>query len=90
MLLKFSSLYFTYFLKDLFKNLSVIYFIKIKTPFSCNFTKFFVFPLLYTQLPSKVKLLSLILNIYFIGFQLFSEEKLYSSTSLILQILHLI
>ena len=32
--------------------------------------------LLYKQLPSKVKLLSLILNVYFIGFQLFSEEKL--------------
>ena len=39
--------------------------------------------LLYKQLPSKVKLLSLILNVYFIGFQLFSEGKLYSSTSLI-------
>ena len=39
--------------------------------------------LLYKQLPSKVKLLSLILNVYFIGFQLYSEGKLYSSTSLI-------
>ena len=39
--------------------------------------------LLYKQLPSKVKFLSLILNVYFIGFQLFSEGKLYSSTSLI-------
>ena len=38
--------------------------------------------LLYKQLPNKVKLLGLILNVYFIGFQLFSEEKLYSSTSL--------
>ena len=44
--------------------------------------EFFVFLLLYKQLPSKVKLLSLILNVYFIAFQLFSEEKLYSSTSL--------
>ena len=34
-------------------------------------------------MPSKVKLLSLILNVYFIGFQLFSEGKLYLSTSLI-------
>jgi len=34
-------------------------------------------------LPSKVNLLSLILNVYFIGFQLLSEGKLYSSTSLI-------
>ena len=32
---------------------------------------------------SKVKLLSLILYVYFIGFQLFSEGKLYSSASLI-------
>ena len=39
--------------------------------------------LLYKQLPNKVKLLSLILNVYFIGFQCFSEGKLYSSTSLI-------
>ena len=39
--------------------------------------------LLYKQLPNKVKLLSLILNVYFIGFQLFSEGKLYSSASLI-------
>ena len=39
--------------------------------------------LLYKQLPNKVKLLSLILNVYFIGFQLLSEGKLYSSTSLI-------
>ena len=35
--------------------------------------------LLYKQLPNKVKLLCLILNVYFIGFQLFSERKLYSS-----------
>ena len=34
-------------------------------------------------MPSKVTLLSLILNVYFIGFQLFSEGKLYLSTSLI-------
>ena len=34
-------------------------------------------------MPSKVTLLSLILNVYFIGFQLISEEKLYLSTSLI-------
>ena len=39
--------------------------------------------LLYKRLPSKVTLLSLVLNVYFIGFQLFSEEKLYLSTSLI-------
>ena len=39
--------------------------------------------LLYKQLPSKVKLLSLVLNVYFIGLQLFSEGKLYPSTSLI-------
>ena len=39
--------------------------------------------LLYKWLPSKVTLLSLIINVYFIGFQLFSEGKLYSSTSLI-------
>ena len=39
--------------------------------------------LLYKQLPSKVKLLSLFLNVYFIGLRLFSEGKLYSSTSLI-------
>jgi hypothetical protein len=39
--------------------------------------------LLYKQLPSEVKLLSLILNVYFIGFQLFSEGKLYLNTSLI-------
>ena len=39
--------------------------------------------LLYKQLPSKVKVLSLVLNVYFIGLQLFSEGKLYSSTSLI-------
>ena len=38
--------------------------------------------LLYKQLPSKVKLLSLILNGCFIGLQLYSEGKLYSSTSL--------
>ena len=34
-------------------------------------------------MPNKVKLLSLVLNVYFIGFQLFSEGKLYSNTSLI-------
>ena len=34
-------------------------------------------------MPSKVTLLSLVLNVYFIGFQLFSEGKLYLSTSLI-------
>ena len=34
------------------------------------------------RLPSKVTLLSLVLNVYFIGFQLFSEGKLYLSTSL--------
>ena len=34
-------------------------------------------------MPSKVTLLSLILNVYFIGFQLFSEGKLYLNTSLI-------
>ena len=34
-------------------------------------------------MPSKVTFLSLVLNVYFIGFQLFSEGKLYSSTSLI-------
>ena len=39
--------------------------------------------LLYKRLPSKVTLLSSVLNIYFIGFQLFSEGKLYLSTSLI-------
>jgi len=40
--------------------------------------------LLYKQLPSKVKkIIKIHLNIYFIGFQLFSEGKLYSSTSLI-------
>ena len=39
--------------------------------------------LLYKQLPSKVKIIKIYLNIYFIGFQLFSEGKLYSSTSLI-------
>ena len=39
--------------------------------------------LLYKQLPSKVKLLSSVLNVYFIGLQLFSEGKLYLSTSLI-------
>ena len=33
-------------------------------------------------MPSKVKILSLVLNVYFIGLQLFSEGKLYSSTSL--------
>ena len=44
---------------------------------------FLVVSRLYKRLPSKVKLLSLILNVYFIGFQLFSEGKLYLSTSLI-------
>ena len=44
---------------------------------------FYVYFLLYKRLPSKVTFLSLILNIYFIGFQLISEEKLYLSTSLI-------
>ena len=39
--------------------------------------------LLYKRLPSKVTLLSLVLNVYFIGLQLYSERKLYSSTSLI-------
>ena len=39
--------------------------------------------ILYKRLPSKVTLLSSVLNVYFIGFQLFSEEKLYLSTSLI-------
>ena len=39
--------------------------------------------LLYKQLPSKVKIIKIYLNIYFICFQLFSEGKLYSSTSLI-------
>ena len=34
-------------------------------------------------MPSKVTLLSLVLIIYFIGLQLFSELKLYLSTSLI-------
>ena len=34
-------------------------------------------------MPSKVTLLSLVLNVYFIGLQLFSEGKLYLSTSLI-------
>jgi len=42
--------------------------------------------LLYKWLPSKVTLLSLIINVYFIGFQLFSEGKLYLSTSLNLTI----
>jgi hypothetical protein len=46
--------------------------------------------LLYKQLPSKVKIIKIYLNIYFIGFQLFSEEKLYSSTSLIFKLLHFI
>ena len=32
-------------------------------------------PLLYKQLPSKVKLLSLILNVYFIGLQLLVKES---------------
>jgi len=43
---------------------------------------FFVVSRLYKRLPSKVKLLDLVLNVYFIGFQLYSEGKLYSSTSL--------
>ena len=75
MLLKFSSLCFVYILKDLFKNLYVVYFVKIKTPFPWNSLYSF---LLYKPLPTKVILLSLILN----DFQLFSEGKLYSSTSL--------
>ena len=33
-------------------------------------------------MPSKVKLLSLVLNVYFIGFQRYSEGKLYTNTSL--------
>ena len=33
-------------------------------------------------MPSKIKLLSLVLNVYLIGFQRYSEGKLYSSTSL--------
>ena len=41
------------------------------------------FFLLYKQLPNKVKIIKNYLNIYFISFQLFSEGKLYSSTSLI-------
>jgi len=41
------------------------------------------FLLLYKRLPSKVTLLSSILSVYFIGFQIFSEGKLYISTSLI-------
>ena len=44
---------------------------------------FLVVSRLYKRLPSKVKLLDLVLNVYFIGFQLYSEGKLYSSTSLI-------
>ena len=50
-------------------------FFKIKTSFHdilwnslCSF-------LLYKQLPNKVKLLSLILNIYFIGLQLLVKES---------------
>jgi hypothetical protein len=43
---------------------------------------FLVVSRLYKRLPSKVKLLDLVLNVYFIGFQLYSEGKLYSSTSL--------
>ena len=39
--------------------------------------------LLYKRLPRKITLLSLVLNVYFIGFQIFSEGKLYLSTSLI-------
>ena len=39
--------------------------------------------LLYKQLPSKVKIIKIYLNIYFIGLPLYSEEKLYSNTSLI-------
>ena len=41
--------------------------------------------LLYKQLPSKVKIIKIYLNIYFIGLQLYSEGKLYSSTSLYFQ-----
>ena len=36
------------------------------------------------RLPSKVTLLSLVLNVYFIGLQLYSEGKLYSSVSLLI------
>ena len=43
----------------------------------------YVYFLLYKLLPSKVTLLSSILSVYFIGFQIFSEGKLYISTSLI-------
>ena len=39
--------------------------------------------ILYKRLPSKVTLLSSVLNVNFIGFQLFSEGNLYLSTSLI-------
>ena len=41
------------------------------------------FFLLYKQLTNKVKIIKITLNIYFIGLSLFSEGKLYSSTSLI-------
>ena len=34
-------------------------------------------------MPSEVKLLGLVLNVGFVGLQLYSEGKLYSSTSLI-------
>ena len=43
----------------------------------------YVYFLLYKLLPSKVTLLSSIVSVYFIGFQIFSEGKLYLSTSLI-------
>jgi hypothetical protein len=42
MLLKFSFLYIAYILKDLVKNLYVVYF-EIKPPFSCHFMEFIVF-----------------------------------------------
>ena len=68
-----------FILKILFIN----YYVEIK-PLSMLFHGIYMCPpLFYKQLPSKVKLLRLILNVYFIGFQLFSEGKLYSSTSLI-------
>ena len=41
------------------------------------------FFLLYKQLPNKVKIIKINFIIYFIGLSLFSEGKLYSSTSLI-------
>ena len=55
-----------------------------KDPFSMLFYE--VSPyllLLYKQLPNKVKIIKINFIIYFIGLSLFSEVKLYSSTSLI-------